>query len=239
MTDSQLIFGIKQNDERAWRYICRELRYGFIAILRRKFSSYSLGAEDIDDLFQESLVILMQRVKAGSVVATRHDGGIFSYIVEIGTLLTQNFLRKKRPIASDAAVTISLSRHNEEEATMSTEERQQQQDEFLDNVFSLLPSECAQLLKYFYWERKPMDKIASLLGMRNADSAKTKKSKCMNKFKDIAAQLVESDELAEEAVRSAVERAALRELIRAEIAEADTYDRTAALDINDDSEEDR
>ena len=84
-----------------------------------------------------------------------------------------------------------------------------------------------------------MDKIASLLGMRNADSAKTKKSKCMNKFKDIAAQLVESDELAEEAVRSAVERAALRERIRAEIAEADTYDRTAALDINDDSEEER
>ena len=52
--------------------------------------------------------------------------------------------------------------------------------------------------------------------MRNADSAKTKKNKCMNKFKDIAAKLIESDEFAEEAVRAAVERAALKELIEDE-----------------------
>ena len=82
-----------------------------------------------------------------------------------------------------------------------------------------------------------MDDIASILGMRNADSAKTKKSKCMNKFKDIAAQLIESDEFAEEAIRNAVERAALRELIAEEMANADSGYCIAALDTDDDKKE--
>ena len=82
-----------------------------------------------------------------------------------------------------------------------------------------------------------MDDIASILGMRNADSAKTKKNKCMNKFKDIAAKLIESDEFAEEAVRAAVERAALKELLEDERFYAENGISMAALNTDEDSEE--
>ena len=82
-----------------------------------------------------------------------------------------------------------------------------------------------------------MDDIASILGMRNADSAKTKKSKCMNKFKDIAAQLIESEEFAEEAVRAAVERAALRDLIEDEKFYADNNTCMAALNVDNEENE--
>ena len=78
-----------------------------------------------------------------------------------------------------------------------------------------------------------MDQIASILGMRNADSAKTKKNKCMNKFKDIAAKLIESDEFAEEAVRAAVERAALKELLEDERFYAENGISMAALNVED------
>jgi hypothetical protein len=70
--------------------------------------------------------------------------------------------------------------------------------------------------------------------MRNADSAKTKKSKCMNKFKEIAAQLIASDEFAEDAVRAAIERAALRELLKDESAYAESGISLAALDTTED-----
>ena len=73
--------------------------------------------------------------------------------------------------------------------------------------------------------------------MRNADSAKTKKNKCVNKFKDIAAKLIESNEFAEEAVRAAVERAALKELIEDEKVYAENGICMAALNTDDDAEE--
>jgi RNA polymerase sigma factor (sigma-70 family) len=237
MTDSQLLIGIIENDERAWRYIYHNMRIGFASILVQEFTDGKLRKEDIEDIFQESLIVLMRKVKSNGLIIPR-EGVIFSYLVEIGKRTACNFLRKRSHLSSTDAVTILDKQHYQgENNDMAAEEKQQTENEFLDRVFDSMPAECKQLLKLFYWERKPMDDIANILGMRNADSAKTKKSKCMNKFKDIAAQLIESDEFAEDAVRAAVERAALRELLEDEQFYAENGISLAALDIEEDNTE--
>ena len=234
MTDHQLLIGIMQNDERAWRHICRNMKQGFAAILVQTSSLNSLTNENIEDIFQESCIVLMQKVKNDGVAISR-EGALFSYLVQIGKLTAYNLVRKRKDITSEDLVTISDNLHKECE-DISVDEKQKSQDEFLDRVFDSLPSDCKTLLKHFYWGHKPMDQIASILGMRNADSAKTKKNKCMNKFKDIAAKLIESDEFAEEAVRAAVERAALKELLENEIVYAEKGICTAALNTDDTEE---
>ena len=234
MTDHQLLIGIMQNDERAWKHICRNMKQGFAAILVQTFSFNSLTNEDIEDIFQESCIVLMQKVKDGGVALSR-EGALFSLLVQIGKLTACNLVRKRKDITTENVVTISDNLHKEYE-DISVDEKQKSQDEFLDRVFDSLPSDCKTLLKHFYWGRKPMDHIASVLGMRNADSAKTKKNKCMNKFKDIAAKLIESDEFAEEAVRAAVERAALKELLENEKVYAENGICTAALNTDDTEE---
>lgn len=236
MTDSQLLLGITQNDERAWRFICKNMKFGFDSIIKQTSSSANLSQEDVDDIFQESCIVLMHNTKGGKIAVTR-EGAIFSYLVEIGKLKTRNLLRKRRCIASDDMVTYSLSQHNKEESDMTIDEKQQMQNDFLDKVLELLPAECRTLLKHFYWDHKPMDEIASILGMRNADSAKSKKSKCMNKVKDIATQLIKNEEFAEDAVRAAVERAALKELLEDERFYAENGISLAALDIEEDKKD--
>lgn len=234
MTDNELIIGIMQNDERTWKHICRNMKQGFASILVHMFSFSNLTNEDIEDIFQESLIVLMQKAKNGSLEISR-EGALFSYLVQIGKLTACNLVRKRKGITTENVVTISDNLHKECE-DISVDEKQKSQDEFLDRVFDSLPSDCKTLLKHFYWGRKPMDHIASVLGMRNADSAKTKKNKCMNKFKDIAAKLIESDEFAEEAVRAAVERAALEELLENEKVYAENGICTAALNTDDTEE---
>ena len=236
MTDSQLIFGIMQNDERAWRYICREMKPGFASILGQAFSADKISDEDIDDIFQESLIVLMQKVKSGSVACSR-EGALFSYFVQIGKLTACNLVRKKSALSLDDSVTFSLHLHNIADDEIAVDEKQQMQDNLLDKVFDRIPSECSTLLKQFYWYHKPMDEIASILGMRNADSVKSKKNKCMNRIKEIAARIIENDEFAEEVVRNAIERAALRELIEEERIHAESGHSMAALDVDDKDEE--
>ena len=238
MTDSQLIFGILQNDERAWRHICREMKPGFVSILGQTFSGDKISNEDIEDIFQESLIVLMQKVKSGAVVSS-HDGALFSYLVQIGKLTTCNQVRKKRALSFDETVTFSIQLHNSEveDDEISVDEKQQMQNDFLDKLFDRIPSECGTLLKHFYWNHKPMDEIASILGMRNADSVKSKKNKCMNRIKEIAARIIEDDEFAEEIIRNAVERAALRELREDERIHANSSSCMAALDIDDKNEQ--
>ena len=232
MTDSQLRFGIMQNDERAWRHICREMKPGFVSILGQTFSVDRISNEDIEDIFQESLIVLMQKVKSGKV-ACSHEGALFSYLVQVGKLTACNQLRKKRELNLDDAVTFSLQLHNIEDDEIAAYEKQQAQNELLDKIFGRIPSECSTLLKHFYWNHKPMDEIASILGMRNADSVKSKKNKCMNRIKEIAARIIENDEFAEEVVRNAIERAVLRELIEDEKIHAESGHSMAALDIDD------
>lgn len=235
MTDQQLLIGIMQNDDRAWRFICKNMKSGFASIIGQAFCFGNISNEDIEDIFQESCIVLMQKVKSGSVTVSR-EGALFSYLVQIGKLTACNLIRKRKDITSEDVVTISDNLHKEYE-DISVDEKQKSQDEFLDRVFDSLPSDCKTLLKHFYWGRKPMDQIASVLGMRNADSAKTKKNKCMNKFKDIAAKLIENDEFAEEAVRAAIERAALKELLEDEKVYAENGICMAALNTDDDAEE--
>ena len=237
MTDSRLLIGIMQNDERTWRFICRNMKSGFVSIIGQAFSFYNLSNEDVEDIFQESCIVLMQKVKSGGVSISR-EGALFSFLVQIGKLTACNLLRKRRPLTAEEMVTISLNLHKEnEDYEVSVDEKQKSQEEFLDRVFDSIPSDCKTLLKHFYWGHKSMDDIASILGMRNADSAKTKKNKCMNKFKDIAAKLLENDEFAEEAVRAAVERAALKELINNERVYAENGISMAALDEDEETEE--
>lgn len=235
MTDSQLVIGIMRNDDRAWKHICRNMKQGFAAILVRAFSFTNLSNEDIEDIFQDSVIVLLQKVKKGDVTISC-ERALFSYLVQIGKFTVSNHLRRRRSLTEEEVVTISEMLHNEYE-DISVDEKQKSQDEFLDRVFDSLPSDCKMLLKHFYWGHNSMDEIASILGMRNADSAKTKKNKCMNKFKDIAAKLVESDEFAEEIVRAAVERAALRELLQDEKVYAESGVSIAAFDTDDHSEE--
>lgn len=237
MTDSQILLGIMQNDEGAWRYIYHNMRMGFVSIIDQTFSGANISKDDIEDIFQESLIVLMRKVKSGGMVIPR-EGAIFSYLTEIGKRTACNLLRKRSHHSSADVVTILSKQHYDgEDNAISEEERQQTQNDFLDKVFDMMPAECKQLLKLFYWEHKSMDDIACALGMRNADSAKTKKSKCMNKFKDIAAQIIESEEFAEDAVRAAVERAALKELLEDERFYAENGIALAALDTDKDNKD--
>ena len=225
-----------QNDNRAWRYICRNFRSGFFSILGQSFLFGPSAKADIEDIFQESLMVLMKKVKNGDVTINR-DGALFSYLVQIGKLTACNVIRKKRPLTPEEVITISRNLHKEDkDFEMTVTEKQQTQNEFIDRAFDSLPDTCKTIFKNFYWERKQFDEIADIIGYGSEDSVKTKKSKCMKKFVDFAKKLLADDEFAEDAVRDAVERAALRELINEERVYAETGVTQAALDLEEDSD---
>lgn len=249
MTEAQIVIGIMQNDNRAWQYICRKMKPGFSSIIVNLYSFGATANEDIEDIFQDACIILMQKVKEGAVVLSR-EGALFSYLVQIGKNIAANFTRKRVvqkqsdedtpnlvPFIAVRGTEIPNIRKEQENepGDFSVSEKQQSQDEFLDRVFDSIPEDCKTLLKKFYWDRCPMDEIACMMGLRNADSAKTKKNRCMNKFNEIAKRLVEDGEFAEDAVRAAVERAALRELLEDErILMNNENIRIAALDTEED-----
>ena len=241
MTDAQIVKGIHENDDRIWRYIYRTYRTHFFSTLRGKILAPMFSNEDWEDVFEESILTLMRKVKDDTFSVVR-NGGLFCYLVEIGKGHAKNKMRKMRQLNEQEKEKIADNVHRENSnPDLTTDDKQRVQDEFLERVIDSLPSDCKIIMKQFYWDNKPMDEIASMVGLANANSAKTRKNKCMNKLREIANKLVDSNEYDEDILRAAFERVALRELLREERAimqEAGMC--RAALDIEpEDEQEDK
>lgn len=216
MTDAQIVKGIHENDDRIWRYIYRTYRTHFFSTLRGKILAPMFCNEDWEDVFEESILTLMRKVKDDTFSVVR-NGGLFCYLVEIGKGHAKNKMRKMRQLNEQEKEKIADNVHRENSnPDLTTDDKQRAQDEFLERVIDSLPSDCKIIMKQFYWDNKPMDEIASMVGLANANSAKTRKNKCMNKLREIANNLVDSNEYDEDVLRAAFERVALRELLREE-----------------------
>ena len=253
MTDTQIVISIMQNDPRGWRHICRNMKYGFFATLKKIFVNETFDQEELEDIFQDVCIVLLQNIKNGSY-QVREGSSLYAYLVEIGRLTTLSFLRKNRTRkkenskeTNDHIMPFIPQRGDKMQhydpsldyiPLTTEEERQMAQNEFLDRVFDSLPDTCKTIFKKFYWEHKTMDEISEIIGYKTADSVKSKKNKCMDKFKDFARKLLENDELAEDAVRNAAERATLRDILEEERIYTKTGATMAALDIEGESEED-
>lgn len=246
MTDSQIIHGIQTNNAIVWRYICRNLKSPFIVTLKSFCLNPSLSSDDWEDIFQDTCVVLMENIKQGKF-EERPGSTLFSYFVEIGKKNMQNALRKHNkhhPIVQKDGSTHILVFNPKEQHTsfdeidreVTAEEKQAAQDEFIDKVFDSVPTECKNIFKMFYWEHKPMDEIASIYGLRNANSAKTKKTRCMKLFKDVKEALLKSEDYDEELIKAAAERASLRELLEDERAYCQLENVAIAALKNEDEE---
>lgn len=242
MTDAQIVAGIKNNDDKTWRLIYRSMKKSFYSTIAKMPESYILSSDEIEDIFQDVCILLMDAVKKDKfkVVEGSH---IFNWLVTTGRFKVMNMARASKSRSKSEARQGNNSPHiinlyspkqaADEETGPDMADIQTEQDLFLDRVFASIPESCKSILKHFYWDKMPMDEIASLVGLKNADSAKATKNKCMNKFKDISRKLFEDEEFAEESIRGAAERSALRDLLREE-QELDNGMSIAALDEPDD-----
>ena len=117
----------------------------------------------------------------------------------------------EKPSEKDEVI---LKDEGEESADGSPEVMEMEEEEamrFLDRVLESIPPTCKSILKRFYWDKMSMKDIATLTGLKNEDTAKSTKKRCMDKFRSIAKAMMEDDEKAEAAIRRTIERAALRD----------------------------
>lgn len=231
MPDKEIVKGIMANDEKTWNYIYASMKPGFYSELKKTSSRYKnfISTDDLDDIFIESAVTLMDRVKAGKYKLDK--GSLFSYFVMIGWGNIMNLIRsrstkaKTETIGAGGETTVKASLiprktdlASEKDASQEApyaediETEQNAQEKLIDEIFMSLPEKCQRILKLFYWDKKPMDEIAPLVGSKNADTVKAQKSNCMKKAKDIFSS--QDPELVETAMGRAAQRAMLSSFIR-------------------------
>lgn len=177
-TEKSLIAGIKSGDETIMEYVYKQY-YPMIAHLVKN----NQGSEnDAEDLYQEGLLTVFQKIREGEEIQY-----LKTYIYAVCRLKWLNLLRYRRRhpeqiIDSHNVIEVSL-----EDDHVDAVPYQQAMQEALGQ----LDETCRQLLLAFYFEKLSMEAIALRFNYNQANTAKSKKNKCMDRVRQKAQTILQ------------------------------------------------
>lgn len=147
-----------------------EVKPKFISFARRQFPQFDL--EEIEDVYQDTIIVFYQNIKRG--ILKEINSSISAYLIQIGKIkLIQLHESKKKDLGIKEHFLVN---------EINNEEYDYKIENAVKFIYSKMTDACKQILNLFYFEKKSMDEIALILDYKNADTVKSKKSRCISSF---------------------------------------------------------
>lgn len=188
---------MEDNFEYIVRKYYNRLREPFMRKLTQKYPSMRLDAAE--DLYQEAFVAVQDNLKRGKV---RPNTNWDAYILTIGLNMASKDLRYSGITETFGStededrdgcnkhlgrkVNDILKNMPEEESALCNNPEVLSH---LGNELNHTPEPCGKIIKLFYYSNATMEDIAEETGLKNAQTAKAKKSQCM---KDLIKRVTEA-----------------------------------------------
>jgi RNA polymerase sigma factor (sigma-70 family) len=200
--DARTFARIREGDEEALAELYKKNRRPVTALVTRNTGS----PDDAEDILQESLIILWERIRTGKHQYTSQLG-TFIYATA-RNLWLQRLARRNRELpagrmrspsipASETEEISGADRRNEPSSgdpdplTLLTDE---EETRAVARAISRLGDPCRQLLLSFYWEELTMEQIAAKMGFANAETAKSKKYQCKKALEKLLREFFTDDD---------------------------------------------
>lgn len=173
--EKALLQGLAQSDKKAIETIYKE-NYNMIQSL---VINNSGSADDAKDIFQETMIVLYERVRSGTFEL---NCLIKTYVYSVSRRLWLKRLQQMNryaPALEGLQDTVPVDEEIEEIERINTE------FQVMEKAINSLGEPCKSLLEAYYLEKKNMQDIALSFGYTNADNAKNQKYKCLMRLKKI------------------------------------------------------
>ncbi|MDP4263216.1 MAG: sigma-70 family RNA polymerase sigma factor [Bacteroidota bacterium] len=157
--------------------------YRHFPMIRKMILSNGGNAEDAEDIFQETLIILCRKVKNPGFELTAR---LSTYLFSVSLYLWKDELKKrKHHIRADFETGLKEAEEKELEDIIEKESRARLAEKILDQ----LGDRCRELLLLFYKGGMKLKAIAAYMGYNSENTAKNQKYKCLegarNRLKEL------------------------------------------------------
>jgi RNA polymerase sigma factor (sigma-70 family) len=134
--------------------------------------------DDAADLFQETVIVLFEKVKAGNFELTSL---LKTFIYSVSRRLWLKRLQQQQRFSQPDALEDIVPVEDEIEQHLKL------QNDFaiMETSMGKVGEPCKSLLQAYYLQKKDMNTIAAEFGYTNADNAKTQKYKCLVRLKKL------------------------------------------------------
>jgi RNA polymerase sigma factor (sigma-70 family) len=174
-TDQLLLQGIAAEDKNAIEQLYK-IHYNMVQTM---VIANAGSKDDAADLFQETVIVLYEKVKKGNFELTSQ---LKTFIYSVARRLWLKKLQQQQRFTKQA---------DDLEDIMPVEDEVEQHEK-VQNDFTLMEASmakvgepCKSLLEAYYLQKKHMNEIATEFGYTNADNAKTQKYKCLVRLKKL------------------------------------------------------
>ncbi|MBC7947949.1 MAG: sigma-70 family RNA polymerase sigma factor [Chitinophagaceae bacterium] len=167
MTESQIIEHFKNKEyDKAVRGL-----YSSLPAIRQYIKANSGTSVDAEDIFQDALVILHNKIQSGTLELT---STLRQYLNGIARNCWREELRRRKrlPISGQPFDVVETEYTGEERHGLAAA------------AFKLLGEKCREILILFYFKKKTMEEIAQTLGFADENVAKNQKYRCIQKAKE-------------------------------------------------------
>jgi RNA polymerase sigma factor (sigma-70 family) len=175
---------LQNGDEAALRAAYLEHRDRFL----RWANAISFAPQpDLLDLYQETLIIFYQNLRAGKI---RHlDQGVAPYLYGIGKkLLLVRRWRTRREVSFDPADEVVLRQIGLLADPPPAEESDWKP--IFKTALQQLGDNCRQIIEWFYYHEFPIESIRERLGYNSDEVVRVTKLRCLRKLREIVAPKV-------------------------------------------------
>lgn len=169
-----LLKGLAKNDHKAIETIYKD-NYNMVQSL---IVNNSGTTDDAKDIFQEALIVLYEKVKAGSFELNCQ---IKTYVYSVSRRLWLKRLMQQNRFQTGEGGEDTIAVEEELEA----HEKRDQEFMMMEKALAALGEPCKSLLEAFYLQKRGMQEIAASFGYTNADNAKNQKYKCLIRLKKL------------------------------------------------------
>jgi RNA polymerase sigma factor (sigma-70 family) len=178
-TDQEVVLGILNNSEEA----LNRLYTGHFPMVLQFILNNSGDEDDAKDVYQESIIILYNKIKSGDFELTSK---LKTYIYSVSRRI---WLKK---LAQQNKKTSNISEFEDViavEVDVDVHEEKDLQFDKMDSALQHLGEPCKTIIQDFYINNLSMQDISEKFGYTNTDNAKTQKYKCLQRLKKLFFQV--------------------------------------------------
>ena len=178
--ESKILHLIRNGNEEGLVMLFEETRTMAVTYIKRNSGTET----DAEEVLQEAVVILWEKVRAGSFEAQSKLSTFLMGVIK--NLWARRLARRRRetPMADEFDPPAG------EESLLDGLIREEQVDA-MRKAMSRISELCRKVLLMFYWEEKSMEEIAADLGLANAETAKSKKYQCRKSLETHLRKLID------------------------------------------------
>ncbi|MBL7763985.1 MAG: sigma-70 family RNA polymerase sigma factor [Chitinophagaceae bacterium] len=171
--EKDLLLGLARNDRKATETIYKD-NYNMVQAL---IISNNGSQDDAKDIFQEAMIVLYEKVRAGNFELTSQ---IKTYLYSVSRRLWLKRLQQTNRFKPDLE---GVAEMVQVEDDMEVHEKLNTDFAMMERALGSLGEPCKSLLEAYYLQKRNMTEIALAFGYTNADNAKTQKYKCLVRLK--------------------------------------------------------